>query len=303
MKITTTVGALVLALAAPFAAEAAFIYGIDDSNILWEINPKAKTNRSLLSTGLTTQSNAFAFDTARGHMFFLNRGGATNATNTNNMYQWNSNTNAFNKIADGSALGIAGITVPANAAYYNNAYWFFKERTSDLLKVSMGYSGPVPEVTFVETFTPTLSLPAGSQNAFGDIAIDPNTGTLYAYTAQGSGGDFYSLDLSGGTVGGFNLIKAGGSAIGLQISFDETFTTLYGHNYNDGKWYEVDTATGALTDLDFASLVGNDANGIPRGLRDVGGSALAQVPEPGSSLVLGLLSLVGCAAAARRMKA
>lgn len=303
MSISPALGSLVLALAAPVAAQAAFIYGIDDSNILWEINPKAKTNRPLLSTGLSTQSNAFAFDTARGHMFFLNRGGATNATNTNNMYQWNSNTNAFNKIADGSALGIAGIAVPANAAYYNNAYWFFKERTSDLLKVSLGYSGPVPEFTGVETFTPALSLPAGSQNGFGDIAIDPNTGTLYAYTSMASGGDFYSLDLSGGTASGFNLIKAGGSAIGLQLSFNESFTTLYGHDYNDGKWYEVDTATGALTDINFASLVGNDTNGIPRGLRDIGGSALTQVPEPGSSLVLGLLSLAGCAAAARRFKA
>lgn len=41
---------------------------------------------------------------------------------------------------------------------------------------------------------------SGVRNAFGDIAITPS-GTLYAYTAGGQGGNFYSLDLTTGTTG------------------------------------------------------------------------------------------------------
>lgn len=162
----------------------------------------------------------------------------------------------------------------------------------------------MPTLGTVESFTitpaPTLG-PVGSgtnsgvRNAFGDIAITPS-GMLYAYTSGAQGGNFYSLDLttaSGGAVGGFNLISSGTTVsgttpIGLQISFNEDYTVLYGHNYNDGNWYHVDTATGSLTDLDFVTTTGTTSTGF----RDIGGASISLVPEPTT------LALVGTAAAA-----
>ena len=290
-----------------------YIYGIDDLNDIYQIDPTPgqQTFNGVYNTGLTGQSNAFAFDRVRDQMFFMNVGTGS----ANNLWLWNKPINGFTQIAAGSALGVSGTTIPANAAYYNDAFWFFKERTNDLVKASLLYSGTapgtVPTLGAVETFSinpaPTLG-PVGSgtdsgiRNAFGDIAITP-AGTLYAYTAGGQGGNFYSLDLntaSAGTVGGFNLISSGTTIsgptpIGLQISFNEDYSVLYGHNYSDGRWYEVNTATGWLTDLDFVTTTGTTGTGF----RDIGGASISFVPEP---TALALVGTAGVAVATGRCR-
>lgn len=290
-----------------------YIYGIDDLNDIYQIDPTPgqQSFNGVYNTGLSGQSNAFAFDRVRDQMFFMNVGTGS----ANNLWLWNKPVNGFTQIAAGSALGVGGGTIPANAAYYADAFWFFKERTNDLVKASLVYSGTapgtVPTLGSVETFTitpaPTLG-PAGSgtnsgiRNAFGDIAINPS-GTLYAYTAGGQGGNFYSLDLttaSAGSVGGFNLISSGttisgATPIGLQISFNEDYSVLYGHNYNDGKWYEVNTSTGWLTDLSFVTTTGSTGTGF----RDIGGASISFVPEP-TTLALTGTAIVAFAAASRR---
>ncbi len=292
-----------------------YIYGIDDDNDIYQIDPTPgqQSFNGVYNTGLSGQSNAFAFDRVRDQMFFMNVGTGS----ANNLWLWNKPVGSFTQIATGSALGVGGSTIPANAAYYGDAFWFFKERTNDLVKASLLYSGTaagtVPTLGTVETFTitpaPTLG-PVGSgtdsgiRNAFGDIAINPS-GILYAYTASGAGGNFYSLDLttaSGGTVGGFNLISSGTvvsgtTPIGLQISFNEDYSVLYGHNYNDGKWYDVNTATGLLTDLNFATTTGS--NGF--GFRDIGGASIASVPEP-TTLALTGTAAIALAATIRRRR-
>jgi hypothetical protein len=283
-----------------------FIYGIDDANDIYQIDPTPgqQSFNGVYNTGLTAQSNAFAFDRVRDQMFFINVGTGS----ANDLWLWNKPVGTFTQIATGSALGVSGTTIPANAAYYDDAFWFFKERTNNLVKASLLYggtaAGTVPTLGTVETFTitpaPTLGTVgsgtnSGIRNAFGDIAINPS-GTLYAYTAGGQGGNFYSLDLttaSGGTVGGFALISSGTvvsgtTPIGLQISFNEDYSVLHGHNYDDGRWYEVNTATGSLTDLDFVTVTGTNN----RGFRDIGGASISFVPEPSA------LALMGSAAAA-----
>jgi hypothetical protein len=191
-------------------------------------------------------------------------------------------------------------------------------RTNDLVKASLLYSGTgagtAPTLGSVETFTitPALTLgPVGSgidsgiRNAFGDIAINPS-GMRYAYTASGTGGNFYSLDLTtaaGGTVCGFNLTSSGtmvsGTApIGLQISFNEDYSVLYGHNYNDGKWYDINTATGLLTDLNFATTTGT--NGF--GFRDIGGASIDSLPEPTALTLTGTATIVLAATIRRRFR-
>jgi hypothetical protein len=287
-----------------------YLYGIDDSNDIWQANPKPgeQSFDNVYPTGLTYRSNAFAFDRDRDQMFFLNRGvdgTAPDADALNNLWMWNKPLGTFSEVATGAAMGIAGITLPANAAYYANAFWFVNERTNDLVRASLVYGsadpGTVPTFGSAETFTitpaPALG-PAGStttdgfNNFFGDIAIT-DSGILYASTAHGPsasvGANFYSLNLAtaaAGTVGGFTMIKQGTvvpgteTVVGMQIAFSEDYTVLYGQNYDDGKWYSIDTTDGTLTDLNFATLIGTGPSA--RGFRDIGGASIESVPEPGA---------------------
>lgn len=264
------------------AAAESYIYGIDDVNDIWQVNPEPgdQTFVDVYNTGLTPgisqTSNAFAFDRERDQMFFLNRGTNGNtppgAGTENNLWMWNKPLGTFVQIATGTQLGIAGGTIPANAAYYANAFWFFREGTFNLVKAELVYASPaqgeVPTLGSVQTFTVTPTPSPPFSNRFGDIAINPTTGLLFAATSTGY---FYSVDLttaSAGSVSGFSLIKSGNQS--LQIAFNGDYTVLYGHNYDDGKWFAIDTSTGTLTDLNFSTLVGN----TNRGFRDIGGASI-----------------------------
>ena len=269
---------VVLALAAgPVAASPivpSYIYGIADDNQIWQIDPVPgeQSFTSTYNTGLTGQSNAVAFDRGRDQLLFLDV--------TNNLYLWNKplggSPAAFQQITTSGSLGIASSLV-YNASYYNDGFWFFKEATNELVKASLSYSGTavgtVP--TFSGTTSYTLSGPTpATDNGFGDIAVNANTGILYAATSTGL---FYSVDLSDPTTT-YNEIKGVGGNISLQLSFNADYSILYGHNYGSGEWYTVDVATGNLTDLNYATIV----PGTGHGFRDLGGASavsIATVPE------------------------
>jgi hypothetical protein len=263
-----------------------YIYGIADNNDIYQINPDQKTFGVVYNTGLSGQSNAFAFDRNRDQMFFINPSGTFAGTPyTNGLFLWNKPAGSFSLLAaNGSSFGITGATIPANAAYHNNAFWFFNEGSLSLTRANLTYSGTgagaVPTgVASVQAFTMATgtSLTAG-QNRFGDIAINAITNTLFGYTAQAQGGRFYSLALSDPTSASSFTMISGSSAIGLQLSFDEDYSKLYGHNYANGRWYEINTSSGALTDLNFITTT----NGTT-GFRDLGGSSIVAVPEPASA--------------------
>lgn len=268
-----------------------YTYGIADDNQIWQIDPVPghQSFESTYNTGLTGQSNAVAFDRGRDQLLFLDV--------TNNLYLWNKplggSPAAFQQIASGSSLGIASSLV-YNASYYNDGFWFFKEATNELVKASLSYSGTavgtVPTFSGTTSYTLTGPTPA-SDNGFGDIAINANTGILYAATSTGL---FYSVDLSDPTTT-YNEIKGVGGNISLQLAFNSDFSVLYGHNYGSGAWYTVDLATGNLTDLNYATIV----PGTGHGFRDLGGSSIIDVtPVPeidlgsfGSAIALLLGSL------------
>lgn len=289
----------------PVAAQVidpSYIYGIADNNDIYQINPVPgqQSFGSVYNTGLSGQSNAFAFDRDRDQMFFMNPSGTFGGTPyTNGLFLWNKPAGTFSLLAaTGSSFGATAI-IPANAAYEDDAFWFFNEGTLDLTKASLSYSGTgaaaVP--TGVSGFT-TFTMNTGTaltatQNRFGDIAINVDTNVLYGYTSQAQGGRFYSLDLSAPTSPASFSMISGSSPIGLQLSFNEDYTKLYGHNYNDGKWYEINTANGSLTDLNFTTTT-NGATGF----RDLGGASIVSVPEPVSVAVV---MVVGAAVLVRRL--
>lgn len=306
MALALCLGFVAAFLAQPVSADLidpSYIYGIADNNDIYQINPDQKTFGVVYNTGLTRQSNAFAFDRDRDQMFFVNQSGTFNSTPySNGLFLWNKPTGVFSLLAtSGTSFGVTG-TIPANAAYHDNAFWFFNEGSLALTKANLAYSGTgsaaIPTgISSVQTFLMSTgtSLTA-SQNNFGDIAINVDTNTLYGYTAAGgTGGKFYSLALSDPTsASSFNLISAT-PTIGLQLSFNEDYTKLYGHNYSGGKWYDINTSTGALTDLNFTTTTSGT-----NGFRDLGGASIVSVPEPASIAILAS-GLLACSFAAHRL--
>jgi hypothetical protein len=287
------------------AAPVSYVYGIDDSNNLYEIDPVGQTLTNVFTgqSPVSGQSNAFAYDRtnpAREFLFFMNGSGSTTGSGQN-LYVWNKLTNSQSLVANTTQLGIGSATLqPANAAFYSDAYWFFEEGTANLYKISLDYTGGTPvfsaqtayDISAVDGAFPTTT------NLFGDIAINRNTGVLYGSTTNG---DFYSLDISAAAAGtgdpsSYTAIGNIGGSFGLQLSFSQDYTTLYGQQFSSGTsgvWYTVDTTNANLTSLSWTS---------PVAFRDLGGAsptATPTVPEidPASfgsaiALLLGMLGLI-----------
>jgi hypothetical protein len=118
---------LVAGCMASFAQGPTFIYGINSNNEIVEVDLVAKTNTVVYNTGLTDLSNAFAYDNSRNQFFFIDP--------SKNLQFWNRNSRLV-QIATAAQLGLSSATIPANAAFYDNAYWFFNEKTHVLNKVA-----------------------------------------------------------------------------------------------------------------------------------------------------------------------
>lgn len=269
----------------------AFIYGIDNNNDIWEVDPIAKTSTLVLPQASGT-SNSLAYDTAREDLFYIGQ--------DLRLKYWSQ--------ASGTTVGDLGVLPIVdnnanNAAFYNNAYWFFDFNSNVLNKISLSYTGTgvnaIPSIAGSQTYSIVgMDLPNAVEpgatglntNTFGDIAIHANTGILYASTTRGR---FYSLDLKGDPTNTFTELAAGlglSNTLGLQLAFNTDYSILYGHSYEDGAWYEVSTINGARTLItDFSTTpVGG------KGFRDLGGSAVAAVPEP-SSIALACVGVGGLA--------
>lgn len=287
-------------LAAVYAAVTAspsfadFIYGIDDNNNIQEINTATQSatqvyTNSPFGTIPNGSSNAFAYDTARDQFFFID--------SINNLEFWTRSGNP-STLATANDLGLQASTPsdqPQNAAFYNNAYWFFNEGTNTLNRVSFTYSGGLPSFSQLDPYLLTqtqgnVSAPSSWTNTFGDIAINATTGILYGATQSGV---LFSVDLNGTPTTATSIV---GGLPSLQLSFNSDYSTLYGQTYNGGQWYTVDTTTGAATEIPGFAVTFSGANA----LRDLGGaSSTTAVPEidPASFgsvivLLLGALGLV-----------
>jgi hypothetical protein len=242
-----------------------YIYGISDSNQIYEVNVAAQTATSVFNAQPiigSGNSNAFAYDTTRDQFFFI-------APN-NSLQYWNRGPNLVT-LASNTDLGLpASGSQPANATFYNNAYWYFTEGTNTLNKVSFSYSGTPEQPTFASKQSFTVTGGPTSTNLFGDIAVNKLTGVLYAAT---TGGLFYSVDISSGSPTSYTAIGSGNPS--LQLSFSSDYQTLYAQNFTGGQWYTVNTGTGAITTISGFTTPIDAGNG----LRDLGGAADDPAPQ------------------------
>lgn len=250
----------------PHAAKADLIYGIDDNNRIVEVNTITQTSKAVFNTGLVGQSNAFAYDESRAQFWFLDP--------SKNLTLWDGGA-TIQQISSSAVIG--GTRQPANAAFFNGAYWYFGDGTTTLNRIPFDYTSPVPVALAKEVFNVTGLTSPSTQNLFGDIAIDAD-GVLFGATTTGR---FFKVDLADPILSTYaaTIVLAEGVNPSLQLSFSSDFSKLYGQSFADAQWYEVDTVSGV------ASVIPGFV--ATPGLRDLGGAGAVPIPGP--------LSLAGAA--------
>ena len=284
-------------------AAASYFYAVGSDNHIYEVSDSGVRRDLRDLSGLVGASmvNGAAFDTARSQFFFSVPGsGGANGS----LWYWNqaSNDTPF-------SLGLLPTARPDNGAYWDGAYWYVQQGTNTLHRVALNYASGTPTGLGSATTATLVHSPAlsGGDLYFGDIVIQTLSGTaatLFGSTANGN--QFFSVSLSSGALSGnlnASLLGTVGAAAvdKMQLSFDAAGTTLYGHAYDTGQWYTVNTADGTLTSLAFSSLTAGASNGF----QDMAGAAASPtpssgVPDRGPWLTLLSVTLVSLALARRR---
>jgi hypothetical protein len=290
-------------LSAP-ATAASYFYAVGSNNHLYEVSDTGvqRDVRDLSGLVGVTPVNGAAFDAGRSQLFFSVPG---SGSGNGSLWYWNQATNATPV-----SLGLLPTARPDNGAYWDGAYWYVQQGTNTLHRIALNYDGAGNPTglgaasTASLVHTPALS---GGDLWFGDIAIQTLSGSsakLYGATAAGN--QFFSVNLTNGALSG-NVTASLLGTVGsngvdkMQLSFDSAGTTLYGHAYDSGQWYTIDTANGALTTLAFSSFTA----GVSNGFQDMGGASASAtpssgVPERGPWLALLSVTLVSLVLARRR---
>jgi alpha-tubulin suppressor-like RCC1 family protein/formylglycine-generating enzyme required for sulfatase activity len=254
-----------------------YTYGVDNNNVIWQINPAARTRAPIRQTGLSGFTNALAFDVTRQHMFILNN----NTPNALYFYNLATNTFTFLPLTSATISLLQYDTRPAGwpgAAYYSNAIWlFFPTANSytgpytnrDLIKLPINYAG---NIAINNAEIVATNIPTTLDNRISDLAINTNTGLLYASTSLG---DIYTLNLNAPTTS-FTQLKTG--MPGLQVSFDATWSFVYLQSAATGQWYSHDLTTNKITALKFTTAVTPESfDGV--GFRDLAGPNIQAMPN------------------------
>lgn len=290
------VGGVLAMRAAPAGSlSPAQIYGVGVDNTIYYVDTTVKNIQAVtpsLSTGV--KANGFATDRDQNHLYYFGSNG--------DLYFYDIVNGDAGTVAPASTFGNSADFPPENAGFSNGSFWYIgkgDDYDNKLYQVAITYSGTANVPSFSGTPVAYQLSASGSTTgmAFGDIAINPTSGTLYGSTTPGSGGLFFSLDLATLSPSGTTPVNviASGKPISLQLAFSDDYATLYGQQYifdptdptnpakTSGAWFTVDTTTGSYDAISGFTTT--------PGMRDLAG--VAAVPEPGTFL----LATVGFAAA------
>lgn len=194
-----------------------------------------------------TALNALAFDRKNKRLYYADGNG--------NLFFYDFN--------DGVGDKAAGKVFTANTKIFNAAfglghYWFVKENTDDLYKISFNPNGTIAQVILAHgDFTGTFKRSFG----FGDIAMEMRDGIIYGSTSSfgGSFSTFFTYNVSTGV---YTEYAAGAKNMQLAFGADGA---LYGTVTRDLDWYRVNTGNGTQTwfyksDKMFGDLASNFQN-------------------------------------------
>jgi hypothetical protein len=218
-----------------------------------------------VSCGTANRVNAFSYNPVQNNVFFFNSN-----TTTPTLYSVQAtNGGLFQDL--GTVSGLPNNVNRSGAAFFNNTIYAIANNSDTLYSIPVSYIGSSINVG---SATP-ISLGTGAR-AFGDLAIDPGTQTLYGYSTGNTdfpSASFFRYSLT--APGSLSFGPVNTSPTGLQIAFGNSDNLLYGVT-TTGEWRVVDKATGQTTL--FANTVG--AQGT---INDLAGG----YPVPGPLPILG----------------
>lgn len=203
------------------------------------------------STGIKSSINGLALDRSAEVLYYVAPGDVDNPEERA-IYYTSLQYNTSARIAPLTDMGIVDFTtrsIPQNACWYKNSYWFIVTETLILRRVSFAYSGfrPTAIASYIDY---TISAPAAQipLMRFGDVDIDVNTDILYGTTTRGQ---LFNINLNNlaAPLPFTQLVAPDTGDPTLQISFNLDYSILYGQDQVEGTWYTINRNTGALTKL------------------------------------------------------
>jgi hypothetical protein len=177
-------------------------------------------------SGDTYSGNGLAFDEENNRLYFAAGSGSTG---------WNLYFYDFGGMVQSDNIHLAATGLPGQiygATWGDGKYWYIRNGSNDMSVVEFDSDGKNGTHSFFEqNFVP------GKSFTFGDIALDAETGIIYASTSfSGSNIEFFKYDLTKDPGERYELITATGDARGLQLGFA-----------GDGNLYGVSTFGQAQT--------------------------------------------------------
>lgn len=227
-------------------ANSSLIYGVEQTTgDLFEIDPTTGIKHRIYETpnfsGTNINSpNGLAYDNKNHRLYFAVYDSDEDPAKNSMLYFYDFDGNHH------EAGLVEGIV--AGACYGRGYFWYIKNETDDLYKVSFDpVNGEVDQVIpAYESFTD------GEKTfRFGDVAMESFGNMLYGSSLQSgsTSPEFFQVDLSNGV---YEPIAIGGSSSRLQLAFGAN-GVLYGHSAGTREWYSIDTATGDATELTWSS--------------------------------------------------
>ncbi len=221
-----------------YAEESTILYGTQrnnpDNNGLYEINLDTGYATRLFNTGGSGNSpNALGFDPENRRLYYMQ---FSVSPTESTLYFYELGTGEEKE----AELHLAGEKV-VGASFYDGAYYYIPDDTSDLYKVTLKPDGTVDGVT--------LLWPDFSEHTyrFGDFAISRD-GMLYAST--GTKHEFFKLDVATGAYTEIADADTTDGAVALQVSFGSD-GTLYGHAAGTGEFFTIDLEAGTKTPIGY----------------------------------------------------
>jgi len=216
-------------------------------------DPTIESASVFAPTGIKSSINGLALDRATEILYYAAVGDVANPEERG-IYYMSLQYNSSARIAPLTDMGIVDFTtrsIPQNACWYKNSYWFIVTETLILRRVFFAYSGfrPTAIASYIDY---TISAPSAQipLMRFGDVDIDVNTDILYGTTTRGQ---FFKINLNNlaAPLPFTQLVAPDTGDPTLQITFNIDYSILYGQHQVDGAWYTIDRNTGALTKLSF----------------------------------------------------
>ncbi len=254
---------------APPCVDEITLYGVTGTNGnggLWaiEIIDNSFDNEQLLIeynlSGDTYSGNGLAFDEENNRLYFAVGSGSSG---------WSLYFYDFGGTDQAENIHLAATGLPGQiygATWGAGKYWYIKNGSNDMSVVEFDADGKNGTHSFFE-----LNFVPGKSFNFGDIALDAETGIIYASTSfSGSNVEFFKYDLNKEAGERYNLITDDGDARGLQLGFagDGNLygVSTFGQTQTGAKareWFLVNTGAGTVESLGLGQNPYNDLSTGP----------------------------------------